>query len=100
MQKKIKIPCGDHSVKLTYDEIRAVCDYQDHEFLLEDVRTRMEEIDLDTEIIEKLNAKIDSIADLAKHYIEGHDHLWDCYWSDIEAAIKDYQKEIEVQINA
>ena len=54
------------------------------EFLIEDIKGKAEEEEIDL-----TNADIDEIADKAERAIDNNDYLWDSYWRDIEYALED-----------
>lgn len=92
--KKIKIQCGDHYVELTREEIRCVYQYQDSEYLKEDVVSRLEGFENETnEETTKAQQNIEEMADRAREYLDDCDGYWDCYWAVISDAIYDVIKE-------
>lgn len=92
-EEKIAVNIGEHTIELTWQEMRAVCDYMNMNYLKEDIRTRISEEEIPN--ANELHEHMDKLADYAKRYIERNDYFWDNYWSNIDESIKEFSKTLE-----
>lgn len=85
----MKITRNGIEIELTPEEIRKAYEEKDREYLIEDIKCKLEEMELDV-----TDDKIESIADITKSTLENHDSYWECYWMSIEYAIENRNTEM------
>ena len=71
-------------IELTYSEMYDAYRQCKRELLIEDIRNKAIEMEIDLE-----GANIDYIADKAERATDNNDYLWESYWMDVEYAIDD-----------
>ena len=77
-------------IELTNEECRKVYDKLDREYKVEDIKSRLEilEVELDN---------VDELVDRFEHAIGNNDSFWDSYWYSMDYVIEEYLKEKKVQ---
>lgn len=78
------------AIELTREECRMVYDELDREYKAEDIKSRLEmlEVELDN---------VDELVDRFEHAIGHNDSFWDSYWCSMDYIIEEYIKEKEVK---
>ena len=74
------------AIELTSEECRKVYDELDREYKVEDIKSRLEmlEVELDN---------VDELVDRFEHAIGNNDSFWDSYWYSMDYVIEEYLKE-------
>ena len=85
----MKIIRNGIEIALTTEEMRMAYEEKDREYLIEDIKNKLEDLEID-----ESNLDVDTIADIAKSTLENHDSYWECYWMAIEYAIEERNKEV------
>ena len=81
------IICRDgHAIELTKEELRKAYDELDQEYKAEDIRGKLEEMEIELDVT-------DELVDYVDHALGNNDGYWDSYWCTIEYAIEEYMKE-------
>lgn len=70
-------------IELTAEEMRKAYEIKDREYLFEDIKSKLEEMEIDV-----TDKEMEVIADITKSTLENHDSYWECYWLSIEYAIE------------
>lgn len=80
----MKIVRNGIEYELTETEMEAAYRERKHDYLVEDVESKAEEMDID------LTGKdIDAIADCAEDGLDNNESYWENYWMSIEYALED-----------
>lgn len=85
----MKIIRNGIEIELTAEETRKAYEIKDREYLLEDIQSKLEEMELDV-----TDDEMECIADITKSTLENHDSYWECYWMSIEYAIENRHSEM------
>ena len=76
-------------IELTPEECRKAYEELDREYKTEDIRGKLEEMEVELEVT-------DELIDRVEHSLGNNDSYWDSYWCTIEYVIEEYMKENEV----
>lgn len=76
------------AIELTREECRKAYDELDREYKIEDIRGKLEEMEIELEVTDKLIADVE-------HALGNNDGYWDYYWCTIEYVIEEYMREIK-----
>lgn len=74
------------AIELTREECRKVYDELDKEYKTEDIRGKLEEMEIELEVTDELILDVE-------HTLGNNDGYWDSYWCTIEYVIEEYMKE-------
>lgn len=74
------------AIELTREECRKAYDELDREYKTEDIRGKLEEMEVELDVTDEL---IDNV----EHSLGNNDGYWDSYWCTIEYVIEEYMKE-------
>lgn len=77
------------AIELTREECRKAYDELDREYKAEDIRGKLEEMEIELDVTDELIDQVD-------HALGNNDSYWDSYWCTIEYAIEEYMREKEV----
>ena len=75
-------------IELTREEMRRAYDELDREYKAEDIRGKLEEMEIEADVTDELIDRVD-------HALGNNDGYWDSYWCTIECVIEDSMKERE-----
>lgn len=78
------------AIGLTREECRKAYDELDREYKIEDIRGKLEEMEVEFDVT-------DELIDRVEHSLGNNDSYWDSYWCTIEYTIEDYMKERGLQ---
>lgn len=76
------------AIELTREEMRRAYDELDREYKAEDIRGKLEEMEIEADVTDELIDRVD-------HALGNNDGYWDSYWCTIECVIEDSMKERE-----
>jgi hypothetical protein len=74
--------------ELTWAEMRAAYEEKDREYLIEDIKCKAEEME-----VELTEEKIKNAVDVVNSGLEHNDSYWESYWMTIEYVIENLLKE-------
>lgn len=74
------------SIELTREECRKAYEELDREYKAEDIRGKLEEMEVELEVTDELIWNVE-------HSLGNNDGYWDSYWCTIEYVIEEYMKE-------
>ena len=74
------------AIELTREEMRRAYDELDREYKAEDIRGKLEEMEVELDVTDELIFNVE-------HALGNNDGYWDSYWCTIEYAIEEYMKE-------
>lgn len=78
------------AIELTNEECRKAYDELDREYKAEDIKSRLEMLEIELDNVEKL-------VDRFEHAIGNNDSFWYSYWYSMDYVIEEYLKEKEVK---
>ena len=78
----------EQAIELTAEECRKVYNELDREYKKEDIRSELEQMEVELDVTDELIDRVD-------HALGNNDGYWDYYWCTIEYVIEDYIKEKE-----
>lgn len=78
------------TIELTREECRRIYDELDREYKAEDIRGKLEEMEVELDVTDELILDVE-------HALGNNDGYWDSYWSSMEYAIEEYLKEKGLQ---
>jgi hypothetical protein len=82
----MKIYRDGKAIELTREECRQVYDELDKEYKTEDIRGKLEEMEVELDVTDELIDRVD-------HVLGNNDGYWDSYWCTVEYVIEEYMKE-------
>ncbi len=74
------------AIELTSEECRKAYDELDREYKAEDIKSRLEMLEIELDNVEEL-------VDRFEHAIGNNDSFWDSYWYSMDYVIEEYLKE-------
>ena len=74
------------AIELTSEECRKAYDELDREYKAEDIKSRLEMLEIELDNVEEL-------VDRFEHAIGNNDSFWYIYWDSIDYVIEEYLKE-------
>ena len=74
------------AIELTSEECRKAYDELDREYKAEDIKSRLEMLEIELDNVEEL-------VDRFEHTIGNNDSFWDSYWYSMDYVIEEYLKE-------
>ena len=80
----MKITRNEIEIELTNEEIREAYEIKRKEYLIEDIRCKLEEMEL-----EMSDDEIEDVAGITESTLGNHDSYWECYWMSVEYAIEE-----------
>lgn len=76
------------AIELTDAECRQIYDELDLEYHKEDMRSKIEEMEVELDVTDELIERFD-------HALGNNDSYWDAYWYTMRYVIEEYMKEME-----
>lgn len=78
------------AIELTREECRKVYDELDKQYKTEDIRGKLEEMEVELDVTDELICRVE-------HALGNNDGYWDYYWCTIEYVIEEHMKEKGLQ---
>ena len=75
--------------ELTYEEMRRAYDELDEFYIMEDIKSRYDEDDMQGITYQDLKEMVRII----NHVLENHDSYWSAYWITVECVVEHYLRE-------
>ena len=85
----MKIKRGGVEYELTYEEMRKAYDELDEFYIMEDIKSRYDEDDMQGITYQDLKEMVRRI----NRTLESNDCYWESYWMSVEYAVEDYLRE-------
>ena len=84
----MKIYRDGKEIELTWEECRQAYNELDKEYKAEDLRGKLEDMEIELEVTDKLIERFD-------HALGNNDGYWESYWLTAEYVIEEYVREME-----
>ena len=85
----MKIKRDGIEYELTYEEMRKAYDELDELYIMEDIKSRYDEDDMQGITYQDLKEMVSRI----NHTLENHDSYWESYWMSVEYVVDNYLRE-------